>query len=158
MWKDCPQVGDRYKPAFLHYSDSKSELVSNAPLCSLAEGRWNSHWWNLIKLVRRLWLSSQGGRGHAVTAVVGVECFLFVFLIFKGLFLSCLVTGFCSQWERKGSLSWVSDLTQLTNPLRCRYASPGLFHIHCSPCSGGNPFATVKLRPTVTNDRSAPAI
>lgn len=158
MWKDCPQVGDRYKPAFLHYSDSKSELVSKAPLCSLAEGRWNSHWWNLIKLVRRLWLSSQGGRGHAVTAVVGVECFLFVFLIFKGLFLSCLVTGFCSQWERKGSLSWVSDLTQLTNPLRCRYASPGLFHIHCSPCSGGNPFATVKLRPTVTNDRSAPAI
>lgn len=129
MWKDCPQRGDRDKPAFLHYSDSKSELVSSAPLGSLAQGRRNNRWWNLIKLVRRLWLSSQpeGGCGYRVTAVVGVECFLFVFLIFKGLFLSCLITGFSSKWEHEGSLSWVSDLTQLTNPLRCRCASPGDF-------------------------------
>uniref|UniRef100_A0A8C2L4E4 BAR/IMD domain-containing adapter protein 2-like 1 n=1 Tax=Cyprinus carpio TaxID=7962 RepID=A0A8C2L4E4_CYPCA len=28
----------------------------------------------------------------------------------------------------------------------------------CCVCRGGNPFATVKLRPTVTNDRSAPLI
>lgn len=32
-------------------------------------------------------------------------------------------------------------------------------HFSCpAPCSGENPFATVKLRPTVTNDRSAPII
>lgn len=59
------------------------------------------------------------------TATVGVECFLIDFHIFKGLFLLSLITGFCSQWEHKGSLSWVSYLTQLINPLGCRYASPG---------------------------------
>lgn len=32
------------------------------------------------------------------------------------------------------------------------HGSPWFLH------SGGNPFATVRLRPTVTNDRSAPAI
>lgn len=34
----------------------------------------------------------------------------------------------------------------------------GLFHLDLSPHRGTNPFATVKLRPTVTNDRSAPLI
>lgn len=52
-----------------------------------------------------------------VTAVVGVECFLLVFLTFKGLFFSSLIAGLFSQWERKGSFSGVSDITQLTNPL-----------------------------------------
>lgn len=34
----------------------------------------------------------------------------------------------------------------------------GPFHPDLSPHRGTNPFATVKLRPTVTNDRSAPLI
>lgn len=58
-----------------------------------------------------------GGRVWTVTAVVGVERFLLVFLTFKGLFFSSLITGLFSQWERKGSFSGVSDITQLTNPL-----------------------------------------
>lgn len=34
----------------------------------------------------------------------------------------------------------------------------GPFHPDLSPHRGTNPFATVKLRPTITNDRSAPLI
>lgn len=33
-----------------------------------------------------------------------------------------------------------------------------VIHLCCVFCRGGNPFATVRLRPTVTNDRSAPVI
>lgn len=102
-----------------------------------------------------------GGRVWTVTAVVGVECFLLVFLTFKGLFFSSLITGLFSQWERKGSLSGVSDITQLTNPLWDLDMMPkvgGFFSPPLLSRRGGNPFATVKLRPTVTNDRSAPAI
>lgn len=33
-----------------------------------------------------------------------------------------------------------------------------LIHLICFLHSGGNPFSTVRLRPTVTNDRSAPVI
>ena len=37
-------------------------------------------------------------------------------------------------------------------------ANLGPSHPDLSPHRGTNPFATVKLRPTVTNDRSAPLI
>lgn len=115
MWKDFPRVGDRDEPAFLHYWDSKSELVSNAPLCSLAEGRWNHRRVNLIKLVRQLWRSSQleGGRGPAATFGGGGWALSLYFLFF-----SSSITGVSSQWERKGPLSRVSDLTPLTDPPR----------------------------------------
>lgn len=89
------------------------------------------HVWTCVK--RSTVFISRGEEGHplvkshqtrpatvtflALTAVVGVEHFPFVFRIFKGLFFSSLITGFCSQRARKGSLSRVSDLTQLTNPV-----------------------------------------
>lgn len=48
-----------------------------------------------------------------------------------------------------------SDIYVLPWGLCCRcWSSMSVF----LPCSGENPFATVKLRPTVTNDRSAPII
>lgn len=81
-----------------------------------------------------------GGRVWTVTAVVGVECFLLVFLTFKGLFFSSLIAGLFSQWERKGSFSGVSDITQLTNPLWDLDMMPkvGFFSPpHCSPAEEG---------------------
>lgn len=98
MWKDCPQVGDKDKdkPAFLHYSDSKCELVSSSNVF-ISRGEAEP---SLVKSYQTrpatVTFFTAGERVWTVTAVVGVECFLLVFLTFMGLFFSSLKTGFFS--------------------------------------------------------------
>lgn len=83
---------------------SSTLLISQQPMRNLIKPVW--------------WLSSQldGGCEFGWLWWFWVGCRLFVHWIFKGLFFSFLVliTGFCCQWQCKGSLSRVSDLTQLT--------------------------------------------
>lgn len=70
-----------------------------------------------------------------------------------------------AQWRAVGGISsgpveltqWGQDVGVGTW-LRCPAAFPGPLSPHLSPSRGTNPFATVKLRPTITNDRSAPLI
>lgn len=107
---------------------------------------------------------------HSWREMVLVECFLlFRFHSLRVFFpLFFMTTGFSCQWEYKGSFSRVSDLTRLTKETILSHLSQKLtdwmatraaqwLHLFLS-FRGGNPFLTVKLRPTVTNDRSAPVI
>lgn len=67
--------------------------------------------------------------------------------------------GVCGggQWGQEGGVGTDSGAQPL--PLDPEPAQDlGPFHPDLSVPRGTNPFATVKLRPTVTNDRSAPLI
>lgn len=52
--------------------------------------------------------------------------------------------------------TWLRCPVPSLNPQTADILGPS--HPNLSPHRGTNPFATVKLRPTVTNDRSAPLI
>uniref|UniRef100_A0A8C2TMW8 BAR/IMD domain containing adaptor protein 2 like 2 n=1 Tax=Coturnix japonica TaxID=93934 RepID=A0A8C2TMW8_COTJA len=63
------------------------------------------------------------------------------------------------EWHYYSTIT-VEDLTALAWSSAPQHGLPGSLDVVCLlfPFRGTNPFATVKLRPTVTNDRSAPII
>ncbi|KAB1263508.1 Brain-specific angiogenesis inhibitor 1-associated protein 2-like protein 1 [Camelus dromedarius] len=69
--------------------------------------------------------------------------------------------AFKAPVSKPETVSSPSDANGIAKPPFLRYVSSSTepFALQVAhPCGGENPFATVKLRPTVTNDRSAPII